>query len=86
MRTTAMMETYRGIAWTADLFLDSNKVGMVENYGDGGCDIVRFDNVADRKAWMTYVNESFDGDEEAATSDLLFQEDAISVFGEVLDA
>ena len=86
MHTTAMMETYRGIAWTADLTLDGIKVGMIENYGDGGCDIARFDNALDRKAWMTYVNERFEGNEELATADLLFQEDAMSMFGDDLNA
>ena len=86
MRTTAMMETYRGIAWTADLILNDVKVGMIENYGDGGCDIVRFDNSTARNAWMAYVNERFNGDEESATADLLFQEDAVSMFGEDVDA
>jgi hypothetical protein len=85
MRTTAMMETYRGIAWTADLILNDVKVGMIENYGDGGCDIVRFDKPIARKAWMAYVNERFDSNEELATAHLLFQEDAMSMFGEGLD-
>ena len=82
LQTTAMMETWQGIAWTADLILDGEKVGMVENRGDGGCDIVRFDNTIGRKAWMAYVNERFEGDEELATADLLFQEDAMSMFGD----
>lgn len=30
------LETSRGIAWTADLFLDGEKVGTIENDGNGG--------------------------------------------------
>jgi len=74
MHTTAQMETWQGIAWNADLILDGEKVAMVENRGDGGCDTVRFDNVAARKAWMAYVNERFEGNEETATYQLFIDE------------
>lgn len=37
-----MIETHRGIAWSASVYLDGKKLGMVDNDGSGGMTHVRF--------------------------------------------
>ena len=82
MHTTAMMEHSHGIAWTADLYCGTVKVGIVEQMGDGGCDRVLLNNIGYRTHWKAAVASAFGGDEEAATYWLLLQEEAHSMFGD----
>lgn len=82
MRTTAVMEHSRGIAWTADLLMGTTKIGTVEQAGDGGADRVYIQGAGHKALWKAAVCASFGGDEEDATYYLLFQEDAASVFGD----
>ena len=35
------METYRGLAYSADLMLNGKKIGIIENAGDGGPTLAR---------------------------------------------
>lgn len=74
INTTAVMEHSRGIAWTADLYLGTVKVGTVEQAGDGGADRVYFTETAYRTVWKLAVTAAFGGDEERATYWLLVQE------------
>jgi hypothetical protein len=67
INTTAVYEHRRGIAWTADLYLGTVKVGTVEQGGNGGCDEVTLANPAYRLHWKSSVAAAFAGDEEAAT-------------------
>jgi hypothetical protein len=75
MKTTAVLEHSRGIAWTADLYCGTVKVGTVEQAGNGGCDIVRLDNPAYALHWRCAVGAAFAGDEEGATYWLLCEEE-----------
>lgn len=75
MRTTAVMEHSRGIAWTADLLRNGAKVGTIEQHGDGGADRVDIYDRAYRMEWNAAVAAAFAGDEEAATFWLLVQEE-----------
>lgn len=74
IRTTAVMEHSRGIAWVADLYLGLVKIGTVEQAGDGSADRVYFDAPAYRTVWNLAVQSAFDGDEEQATFYLLCAE------------
>jgi hypothetical protein len=67
MKTTAIMEHSRGIAWTADLFCGVVKVGVIEQAGNGGNDLVMFTEWAYNVIWNNAVAAAFGGDEEAAT-------------------
>ncbi|WP_427928319.1 hypothetical protein [Agrobacterium cavarae] len=82
MHTTEMIELHRGIAWWADLLKDGIKIGSVENRGDGGADHVYIADKSDRAEWYQFVADKFEDDEEQATFDLQYQEEAMSVFGE----
>ena len=75
MRTTAVMEHSRGIAWTADLLRNGATVGTIEQHGDGGPDRVYADRGLARADWNAAVTAAFAGDEEAATYWLLVQEE-----------
>lgn len=78
MRTTAIMEHSRGIAWTADLLAGGSKVGTIEQAGDGGADRVYINGAGHNALWKAAVSASFAGDEEAATFYLLVQEEDFS--------
>lgn len=75
MRTTAVMEHSRGIAWTADLYARDVKIGTIEQDGNGGCDRVYFTETAYRTLWTLAVQAAFGGNEEDATYWLLCQEE-----------
>ena len=64
MRTTAVMEHSRGIAWTADLLRNGATVGTIEQHGDGGPDRVYADRGLARADWNAAVTAAFAGDEE----------------------
>jgi hypothetical protein len=74
IKTTAVMEHSRGIAWVADLYCGTVKIGTVEQAGDGGADRVYFDQPAHRTVWDLAVRNAFGADEEQATYYLLCAE------------
>lgn len=74
MQTTAVMEHSRGIAWVADLYCGTVKIGTVEQAGDGGADRVYIEQPAHRTVWNLAVGSAFGGDEEDATFYLLCAE------------
>lgn len=76
MKTTAIMEHSRGIAWTADLLREGVKIGTVEQRGDGGADWVYITDRQDRTRWEADVAAAFPEDgEEGATWYLLCLEE-----------
>lgn len=77
MHTTQMMEHSRGIAWTAELLRHGIRVGLIEQAGRGGADLVSCDSPEANAQWRADVQAAFDGDEEAATWWLLEQEEEI---------
>lgn len=77
METTQMMEHSHGIAWTAHLKRDGQRVGVIEQAGRGGADVVLCDSPEARAQWHADIAAAFDGDEEAATFWLLEQEEAL---------
>ena len=52
LKNLSMIETHRGIAWIADIFVDDTKL-MAENSGCGGSTIIRGDRgvIAALRAW-----------------------------------
>lgn len=75
IQTTAVMEHSRGIAWVADLYCGTVKIGTVEQAGDGGADRVYIGELAYRLVWNLAVKAAFGGDEEAATFYMLCAEE-----------
>ena len=75
MRTTAVMEHSRGIAWTANLMVGDVVIGTIEQAGDGGADRVYIQNPAYRTIWNLAVQTAFDGNEEDATYYMLVKEE-----------
>lgn len=83
MRTTAVMEHSRGVAWVADLYLRDVKIGVIEQAGDGSADRVTFLVRDSQIVWDAAVAEAFAGCEESATFWLLCQEE--DMVGDVND-
>jgi hypothetical protein len=75
MRTTAVMEHSRGIAWTANLMVGEVVIGTIEQAGDGGADRVFINGLTQRQIWEKSVKANFGGNEEDATYFLLVQEE-----------
>ena len=54
LKNLSMIETHRGVAWIADIFVDGKKL-MAENSGCGGSTIISGDRagIAALRAWAT---------------------------------
>ena len=75
MRTTAVMEHSRGIAWTANLRVGDVVIGTIEQAGDGGADRVFINGLTQRQIWEKSVKANFGGNEEDATYYMLVKEE-----------
>lgn len=49
IKAFSMTETHRGVAWSASVYLDGKKLGMVDNNGNGGMTHVGFGNAEQEK-------------------------------------
>jgi len=75
MKTQDVFEHSRGIAWTAILYRENEKVGFIEQDGTGGADRISFYNQLEEAKWNEKVEEAFSGNSEAASFYLLVQEE-----------
>jgi len=55
LKNLSIIETHRGIAWIADIFVDGKKLMVAENSGDGGATVIRGDRavISALRAWAT---------------------------------
>jgi reverse gyrase len=80
------LETSRGIAYTAPLFMDNQKVGLIENRGDGGATFIYVDSEY-RNEFYKRMNEYLkENNITGAMAEETFAEHIIDVFeyGKVL--
>lgn len=70
LKSMEELATSRGVAWTAVITRNSEKVGTVENMGDGGCNKYLFIDKIERDLFFTTAQliyggiEHFEGEEE----------------------
>lgn len=79
MRTERIVEMSYGIVWDATLLRGGQKIGFVEDHGDGSGAWPTFTDKEHRITWDAWLKEAypdFDGDaSETAVTHLMFVED-----------